>query len=59
MGDFHIVLPITGIDSLNKLSEIRKRSGLIMMNHVVLDLFCEAVIHLPEECCLAPLNTCG
>ena len=59
MGDFHLVLPITGINSLNKLLEVRKRSGLVVMNQVVLDSFCEAIIHLSEECYLAPLNACG
>ena len=59
MGDFHFALPITGIDSLNKLSEVGKRSGFIVMNQVVLDSFREAVIRLSEECCLAPLNSCG
>ena len=53
------MLPITGIDSLNKLLEVGKHSGLIMVNQVILDLFHEAVIHLSEECCLAPLHMCG
>ena len=59
MGDFHSALPITGIDSLNELSEVGKCSGLVMMNQVILDLFRKAVICLSEECCLAPLNMCG
>ena len=59
MGDFHLALPIMGIDSLNELLEVGKCSGFIMMNQVVLDLFREAVIRLSEECCLAPLNACG
>ena len=59
MGDFHLVLPITGIDSLNELLEVRKHSGLVVMNQVILDSFREAVIRLLEECCLAPLNSCG
>ena len=58
-GNFHFVLPIVGIDSLNELSEVRKHSGLVVVNQVVLDLFHEAVIPLSEECCLAPLNVCG
>ena len=59
MGDFRFVLPITGIDSLNELSEVGKHSGLVMMNQVILDSFHKTVIHLSEECWFGPLNACG
>ena len=46
MGNFHLALPIMGIDSLNELSEVGKHSGLVVVNQVVLDLIHKAVIHL-------------
>ena len=59
MGNFHLALPITGIDSLNELLEVRKCSGLIVMNQVVLDSFHKTVIRLSEERGLAPLYAYG
>ena len=56
MCDFHLALPVTGVGSLHEPPESGKGRGLIVVDHFVLDLFGEAIISLPEECCLTPVD---
>ena len=51
--DFHLVLPVTGINSLHKLPESGKGHGLLVVDHFVLDLLGKAIVSLLEECCFA------
>ena len=57
MCNFRLVLPVTGVDSLHESPESGKGRGLVMVDHFILDPFGEAIVCLPEECCLAPVDT--
>ena len=45
-----------GVDSLHESPESGKGRGLIVVDHFVLDPFGKAIVGLPEECCLAPVD---
>jgi len=47
-----LAFPITGIDGLCKTTKANKGVGFAMMNHIVLEMFCETVVCLPMECCI-------
>ena len=55
--DFRLALPVTSVDSLHEFPESGKCRGLVVVDDFVLDLFGKAVVSLPEECCLAPVDT--
>ena len=55
--DFRLALPVTSVDSLHEFPESGKSHGLVVVDHFVLDPLGEAVVSLPEECCLAPVDT--
>ena len=51
--------PVSCVNSLDEFPESRKGFWLIVVDHVICDMFGESVVSLSVECCLAPLNACG
>ena len=43
---------------MNELPEACEGGRLIVMDHIVLDPFCETIICLPKECSFAPMDAC-
>jgi len=59
MGNFCLSFPVMGIHGLGKDAETREVVQLVVVNHVILDVFCKTVLSLLMECCITPLNLCG
>ena len=46
MCNFHLALPVTGVDSLHEFLESGKGRGLLVVDHFVRDLFGKAIVCL-------------
>ena len=44
IGNFCMSFPVSGVNGLGKFPEGQKGLGLIVMDHIVLDIFCEATV---------------
>ena len=58
-GNFPTLFPVLCIDSLHEFLVTRKGVQIVMMDHVVFDMFGESIVSLSAECCVSPLNSCG
>jgi len=53
-----LAFPVTQVDGLNELPETSEGGQFVVMDHIILDHFCETIIHLPKECSFAPMDVC-
>ena len=58
-GYFCSAFPVMGIDGLGKDVETRESIQLMVVNHVILDMFCKTVVSLLMKCCITPVNSCS
>ena len=58
-GNFCSAFPVTGINGLGKDAETRESVWLVVVNHVILDVFCKTIVSLLKVCCISPLNSCS
>ena len=56
-GDFSTSFPVLGVDSLNEFPKAGKGVGLVMVDHIIFDMFGESVVSLSSECYFAPLDS--
>src|SRR5882724_3952276 len=59
MGNLPTSFPVSCINSLKKCLETEKGVQLVMVDHIVFDMFGDSIVSLSAECCFAPLNVCG
>jgi len=58
VGKFPTSFPVSCVDSLHKIPETGKGFWLLMVDHIIFDVFGESFVSLSAECCFAPLDTC-
>ena len=59
MGDFSFSFPVLCINSLDEFLESCKGSRLIVVDHVIFDVFGKFIVSMMMECGITPLNVCG
>src|SRR5882724_3757067 len=59
VGYFSTSFPVSCIDSLDEFPEAGKGVWLLVVDHVVFDVFGGSIVSLSAESYLAPLNACG
>ena len=59
VGFFCMSLPVMGVNGQGKFVEGQEGLELVMVDHVVLDMFSKSMICLAEECGFTPLDTGG
>ena len=59
VGFFHASFPVTGVNGQGKFVEGQDGCGLIVVDHIVLDMFSKSMICSAEACGFAPLDTGG
>ena len=57
MGEFSFSFPVSSINSLNESAEPCEGVQLVVVDHVIFDMFGQSVVSLSAECCFAPLET--
>ena len=57
LGNFSVSFPVSCIDSLNKFPKAGKRIGLVVVDHIIFDMFSKSIASLSSECCISPLNS--
>ena len=55
MCDFSLLLPVSAIDGLYKLTEIQQHDGSVMVHHFIFDVTGQSSVGLPEKGVVIPL----
>ena len=55
-GEFSFMFPVSSIDSLNESAESCEGVQLVVVDHVIFDMFGQSIVSLSVECWFTPLN---
>ena len=58
-GNFSSTFPVSCVYGLNKFTEACEGVQLVMVDHVVFDMFGQSIVSLLMECFFTPLDLCG
>ena len=56
IGNFPMSFPVSCMDGLHKFPETGKGVWLVMVDHVIFDMFGKSIVSLSTVCCFAPLD---
>ena len=52
MGEFSFSFPVSCIDSLDEFSESCEGGQLVVVDHIIFDMFGKSIVSLSMECCI-------